>query len=167
MPYQWISPKDEPQQELRLWPHNSLPPRGMAAFILATFGMILIPVITLLGSPVLWGLLPFVLVAVWGMYHALERNKRARQIVEVLTLDDTVAKLIRTEPSGKTKAWGCNRHWTTITKYEKDGPIPHYVTLKGMGREVEIGAFLSEDERVELYDELRRAWARDKARPML
>lgn len=32
--------------------------------------------------------------------------------------------------------------------------MPHYVTLSGAGREVEIGAFLSEDERKELYAEL-------------
>ena len=160
MPYQWISQPDETPQTLRLWPHNSLPPQGMAAFVLATFAMILIPVVTMLGSPVLWGLLPFVLLAVWGIYHALQRNRKARNIVEVLTLNDEEAHLIRTEPTGATKEWDCNRYWTTITKYEKDGPIPHYVTLKGMGREVEIGAFLSEDERVALYDELQRAWRR-------
>jgi uncharacterized membrane protein len=132
----------------------------MAAFILATFTMILIPVVTLLGSAVLWGLLPFALLAVWGMYHALQRNRKARQIVEELTLGDSDACLLRTEPSGATKAWDCNRHWTTITKYDEGGPVPHYVTLKGKGREVEIGAFLSEEERVALYDELQRAWAR-------
>ncbi|GIT85035.1 MULTISPECIES: DUF2244 domain-containing protein [Roseobacter] len=160
MPYQWISQPDETPQTLRLWPHNSLPPQGMAAFVLATFAMILIPVVTMLGSPVLWGLLPFVLLAVWGIYHALRRNRKARNIVEVLTLNDEEAHLIRTEPTGATREWDCNRYWTTITKYEKDGPIPHYVTLKGMGREVEIGAFLSEEERVALYDELQRAWRR-------
>ncbi|WP_282127234.1 DUF2244 domain-containing protein [Roseobacter litoralis] len=160
MPYQWISQPDETPQTLRLWPHNSLPPQGMAAFVLATFAMILIPVVTMLGSPVLWGLLPFVLLAVWGIYHALQRNRKARNIVEVLTLNDEEAHLIRTEPTGATREWDCNRYWTTITKYEKDGPIPHYVTLKGMGREVEIGAFLSEEERVALYDELQRAWRR-------
>ncbi|MEM1076115.1 MAG: DUF2244 domain-containing protein [Pseudomonadota bacterium] len=160
MPYQWTSAPDESPQILRLWPHNSLPPKGFAAFVLATFTMILIPVMTLLGSPVLWGLLPFAMAAVWGIYFALRRNRRARQIMEVLTLDEDAAHLVRTEPSGATKAWDCNRYWTTITKYEKDGPVPHYVTLSGMGREVEIGAFLSEDERVSLYDELQRAWAR-------
>ena len=160
MPYQWTTQPDETRQQLRLWPHNSLPERGMAAFVLATFGMILIPIISMLGSPVLWGLLPFAMLAVWGLYHALQRNKRARQILEVLTLDDEAAQLIRTEPSGAVKEWDCNRYWTTITKYEKDGPIPQYVTLKGKGREVEIGAFLSEEERVALYDELQRAWRR-------
>ena len=33
--------------------------------------------------------------------------------------------------------------------------MPFYVTLNGNGREVEIGAFLSEDERKSLYEELR------------
>ena len=160
MPYQWTSKPDETPQRLRLWPHQSLPARGMAAFILATFAMILIPVVTMLGSPVLWGLLPFALLAVWGMYYALQRNHRALNIEEVLTLDDTAAQLVRRGPSGQVQEWDCNRYWTTITKYEKDGPVPHYVTLKGMGRVVEIGAFLSEDERIDLYDELQRAWRR-------
>lgn len=115
---------------------------------------------TLLGSPVLWGLLPFALLAVWGMYYALQRNYHARLIEEVLTLGPEAAELVRTEPSGEVKSWACNRYWTTITKYENDGPMPHYVTLKGKGREVEIGAFLSEEERVALYDELQRAWRR-------
>ncbi len=135
----------------------------MVAFVLATFAFILIPAIPLLGSPILWGLLPFLLLAVWGIYHALQRNYKARQIVEVLTLGPEEAQLVRTDPKGQTQKWDCNRYWTTITKYEKDGPVPHYVTLKGMGREVEIGAFLSEDERIELYDELQRAWRRGVA----
>lgn len=160
MPYQWTTQPDETPQQMRLWPHQSLPTRGMAAFILATFTMILIPVVTLLGSPLLWGLLPFVLLAVWGMYYALQRNHHALKIVEVLTLDDKAAQLVRTEPSGTVKEWECNRYWATITKYEKDGPVPNYITLKGEGREVEIGAFLSEDERLALYDELQRAWRR-------
>lgn len=156
MPYQWTTTPDETPQRLLLWPHQSLPSRGMAAFVLATFAMMLIPIITLLGSPVLWGLLPFALLAVWGLYFALQRNHHARQIEEVLTLSDDAAQLIRTEPSGVVKEWDCNRYWTTITKYAIDGPVPQYVTLKGKGREVEIGAFLSEDERVALYDELQR-----------
>lgn len=160
MPYQWTSAPDETPQCLHLWPHNSLPARGMAAFVLATFTLILIPALAMLGSPILWGLLPFLLLAVWAVYFALQRNYRARQITEVLTLNREEAHLVRTDPKGRTQQWDCNRYWTTITKYEKDGPVPHYVTLKGMGREVEIGAFLSEDERIALYDELQRAWRR-------
>ena len=72
---------------MHLKPHESLPPKGMAAFVLATFTLILIPALTLLGTPLLWALLPFLLLAVWSMYFALQQNHKQRQIVEVLTLD--------------------------------------------------------------------------------
>lgn len=157
MPFQWTHAPDDPVQQMRLWPHESLPPRGMAAFVLATFTLILIPTMPLLGSPILWGILPFLLAAVWGIYFALQRNHRARQIVEVLTLDGETARLHRTEPGGRVQEWDCNRYWTTVTKYDDKGPVPHYVTLRGKGREVEIGAFLSEEERIALFDDLRRA----------
>ena len=163
MPYQWTSPTTADVQELRIWPHESLPARGMAAFVFATFALILLPAIPLLGTPILWGLLPFLLLAVWGIYFALQRNHRALQITEVLTLDDEDAHLVRTDPSGRTREWDCNRYWAQVNKYEKDGPIPHYVTLKGKGREVEIGAFLSEDERIALFDDLQRALSSGKA----
>lgn len=132
----------------------------MAAFVLTTFTLLCIPTLPLLGSPLLWGILPFLLLALWGIYFALNRNYRARQIVETLTLDGDAAHLTRQDPTGEVQEWTCKRYWTTITKYETDGPVPHYVTLRGMGREVEIGAFLSEDERVSLYDELQRVWSK-------
>ena len=165
MPYRWTTDPDDATQELHLWPHNALPRKGMAAFVLFTFALILIPTVPLLGSVVLWGLLPFLLLAIWGLFHALMHNRRARQIVEVLTLDDAQAHLVRTNPKGDTQEWDCNRFWIRVTKYDRAGPVPHYVTLKGMGREVEIGAFLSEEERVALYDDLIRALKRAPASP--
>lgn len=157
MPYRWTSEPEEAVQELRLWPHESLPARGMAAFVLTTFTLILIPTLPLLGSPLLWGLLPFLMLTVWAIYFALQRNHRSRQILEVLTLTGEEARLTRTNPRGDTQQWDCNRYWTQVSKYDADGPVPHYVTLKGKGREVEIGAFLSEEERISLYDDLIRA----------
>lgn len=160
MPYRWTSKPEAQVQELRLWPHNSLPQRGMAAFVLTTFTLILIPTLPLLGTVALWGLLPFVMGAVWAMYFALRRNRRARQIIEVLTLDGDETHLTRTDANGDVREWDCNRYWTQVTKYDDEGPVPHYITLKGKGREVEIGAFLSEDERIALYDDLIRALQR-------
>jgi uncharacterized membrane protein len=141
MPYTWTSQPNDPTQVMHLKPHESLSPKGMAAFILATFTLILIPALALLGTRLLWALLPFLLLAVWGMYFALQQNHKQRQILEVLT-------------------WDCNRYWTQVTKHETSGPVPNYITLKGMGREVEIGAFLSEDERLTLFDDLQGALKR-------
>jgi uncharacterized membrane protein len=42
----------------------------------------------------------------------------------------------------------------------KRGPVENYLTLSGSDRTVEIGAFLSPEERVALHGELQSAFAR-------
>lgn len=160
MPYEWTTQPHATRQQMRLWPYQSLPAKGFAAFVLATFTMILIPTFSLLGTKLLWGLLPFVLMAVAGIYWALQHNYKARQIEEILTLDRDTAHLTHRPAKGDDKEWACNRYWAKVLKYETEGPVPHYVTLRGEGREVEIGSFLSEDERIALFDDLQRALGR-------
>jgi uncharacterized membrane protein len=159
MPYRWQDTAPN-RQELHLWPHQSLPPRGFALFIGITFAMSLMPLIAVIGSAVLWGLLPFMLLALWGIWFALNRSRRHAQVIEVLTLSQDTAHLLRQNPRGDVLEWECNRYWAKPALHEQGGPVPQYVTLSGNGREVEIGAFLSEDERVALYDDLTRALAR-------
>lgn len=155
MPYTWIRPQDDPAPELHLWPHQSLRPRGYAHFIGVTAALICIPLLTLLGSVLVWGLLPFAALALFGMKWALDRSRRDRQILEILTLGPKEARLERQNPDGTRQSWHCNRHWVRAEMHALDGPVPHYVTLRGCGREVEIGAFLSEEERVALYGDLQ------------
>jgi len=163
LPYSWINP-DRPTRdkatELHLWPHQSLAPRGYAGVIGATFALILMPLLAVLGSVVLWGVLPFLLAAVGGLWLALDRSRHNAQVCEVLTLTQERAHLIRRNPRGGVQEWDCNRYWARPEMHEHGGPVPHYVTLTGAGRKVEIGAFLSEDERMALYHELVTALRR-------
>ncbi|KAF0676268.1 DUF2244 domain-containing protein [Profundibacterium mesophilum] len=138
-----------------LWPNRSLPRRGFAWVIGFMFTMILIPVIPLLGTPVLWGLLPFVMGALWLLWGAIMRNYRDGEVREVLSLWPDRLLLSRREPRrAEPLEWEANPHWVKVVMHEKGGPVSHYVTLRGSGREVEIGAFLSPDERKALYAEL-------------
>jgi uncharacterized membrane protein len=159
MPYTWT---DTPQNtsELRLWPYQSLPAYGFAATILGIFMLSTIPLYGLIGTVLLWGILPFMLLALGAMWYALRRNELDRQIVEVLTLTPDDLHLTRQSAKGEAQEWTCNPYWTKVNIHEKGGPVPHYVTLSGGGREVEIGAFLSEDERKVLYAELKDKVAR-------
>lgn len=159
MPYHWT--EDTPTQtELRLWPHQSLPPRGMAAFVLATFTMISLPLYGLLGTKLLWGLLPFLLIAVFGIWFALSRSQLDRSIVETLTLRGDTVRLVRHNPRGPEQSWECNRYWARSELHPTGGPVPNYVTLTGNGRDVEIGSFLSEEERIALHGDLITRLAR-------
>jgi uncharacterized membrane protein len=155
MPYQW-SPDTPTAQKLTLWPYQSLQPQGFVWFIGVTSLMLLLPLISVMGTVVLWGLLPFIALAVAGVWFAIHRNRRSARIVEVLTLTEQQVHLVRHNPDGEEQEWACNRYWAHPTLHPQNGPVPNYVTLKGGGREVEIGAFLSEEERISLYDDLRR-----------
>ncbi len=48
-----------------------------------------------------------------------------------------------------------NPHWVKPKLHPTGGPVPHYLTLTGGPRVVELGAFLTEDERKILHGELR------------
>ena len=161
MPYEWSGSAVEPRTwKLDLWPHRSLPRRGFAAFILVTFTLITIPLYPLLGTVVLWGLLPFLLLTVAGLWWGLEHSYKTARVHETLTIGPDAVHLLRSNPNGQTQHWDCNSYWAQLTIHPSGGPVEHYLTLKGNGREVEIGAFLSEDERKALYGELTDALRR-------
>lgn len=163
MPYQWQEAEEGRPRRLHLWPHRSLPPRGFVLFMAITAGMVALPLVAVLGSPVLWGLLPFLALAVAAIWFALMRSYRDRQILEDLTLLPDAMRLVRHGPRGRRQEWEGNPYWVRVELHPKGGPVPNYVTLSGGQREVEIGAFLSEEERIALAQDLRAALQAQRA----
>lgn len=156
MPYEWL-PREGDTQRLVLWPYRSLPRRGMVWFIAITAVCIAVPLLGLLGSPMLWALLPFLLGTLAAIWWALERSYRDGEILEDLILTADHIALTRTGPRGQRQEWQANPHWVKVALHPTGGPVPHYLTLKGEGREVELGAFLTEDERKVLRSDLQAA----------
>ncbi|MGF6862844.1 putative membrane protein [Rhodobacteraceae bacterium MBR-64] len=164
MPYEWITPDATETargtvRRVHLWPYRSLPRRGFVIFIGLTAGLVSLPLLFLLGSPVLWGLLPFVVLAVAGVWWGLQRSYRDGEIIEDLVLTPDSVTLTRHGPRGRRQDWQANPYWVRLTVHKTGGPVPQYLTLKGNGREVELGAFLTEAERLTLADELNAALA--------
>ena len=167
MPYEWITPDpapDAPVAELHLWPYRSLLRRDFVVFIAGTVAIIFLPLIAVLGSPVLWGLLPFVIIAVSGVWYALHRSYKDGEILEELRIWPDRMTLIHIHPRRGRKSWEGNPYWVNLKIDKRNERIVNYITLKGSEREVELGAFLSEDERAVLYDEVDRAM-RDAIQP--
>ena len=164
MPYEWIARPvaapdlsgavSVPTAELHLWPYRSLPRRGFVWFIGITAVMISLPLIGLIGSAILWALLPFPVAAVAGIWWAIERSYRDGTILEQLCLWPDRISLTRQDPRGAPRHWEANPHWVQLALHPTGGPVEQYLTLRGAGREVELGAFLTSAERQVLYGEL-------------
>lgn len=161
MPYTLT--RDGSDWELRLWPHNALPPRGFAAVIGISAAMLALPLLAVLGEMALWGLLPFAGLALTGLWLGLRRNRRDRAILEEMRLARTGMHLVRHDPGGRVREWRSDPAWVALHLAPRGGPVEQYLTLTGGGREVELGSFLTPEERIALHDELSRILLRLKS----
>ncbi len=100
-----------------------------------------------------WVLLVFFAAALWGVWRAIMANTAARRIREDLRLSADLVQLDHIPARGAPKSWSANPHWVTVHLHQT-GPVEDYLTLRGGGREVELGAFLTPEERKALYHEL-------------
>ena len=157
MPYEWSDTARD--KELTLWPHQSLTPRGFSWFIGITAAMLALPLLAVLGSPVAWVLMLFFAGALWAVWRAITVNQKHRTMHEALTLNSERVHLAHRPSRGPSLEWEANPYWVSV-HMRSDGPVENYLTLRGAGREVEIGRFLTPEERVSLHDELKLAFAR-------
>ena len=122
----------------------------------------MLPLLALVGTPVMWGMLPFLIGAVALIWWALERSYADGRLTEVLTLWPDRLELVRHNPRAAAQHWEANPHWVRVELHRDGGPVENYLTLTGGGRAVEVGAFLSPGERARLYDDLIALLARGR-----
>ncbi|MEM6408314.1 MAG: DUF2244 domain-containing protein [Pseudomonadota bacterium] len=138
-----------------LYPHRSMNAQGFVWVIAILAGGLAIPLFGVFGTAVLWGVLPYMILTVAAVWFFIMRNYRDGQIVEELSIWNDEMTLVRVDPKGRRQDWQANPYWVRVA--EHDAPVKHYLTLKGGTREVELGAFLSADERVALKRDLEDA----------
>jgi uncharacterized membrane protein len=163
MPHEWTRPPSDTgpvEAELQLWPYRSLPKRGFAGFVGGTAALIALPLLMVLGTPVLWALLPFLLAAIAAIWWALARSYRDGEVIERLEIRPDRIRLTRRDRGRPERVWEADPYWVELRLHEGERPVPGYLTLRGAGREVELGAFLPEDERRALAEDLQRLLAR-------
>jgi uncharacterized membrane protein len=147
---------DAPTFRLTLRPHRSLSKEGVTwLMFLVTMGFVF-SLIPFLGTPVGWGLLPFFCGTLWLLWAGLMRNYRDADLREVLSVWPDLVTVIRTEPNGEIKRWYANPYWVDVA-IEDTPKVEKYLTLKGNGRRIELGTFLTPDARASLYDDIIRA----------
>jgi uncharacterized membrane protein len=152
-------PANAPALHARLWPHRSLPRTGFVWFIAITFIMMLMPLAALLGTNAMWGILPFMMGALGLVWFFIMRSYKTALREDLRIWHDRI-EIIHTNPDGSTQEWHANPHWVRLCLTPEGGPVEQYLTLMGGERDVELGAFLSPVERIDLHDDLLRLLAK-------
>ena len=158
MPYAWTKLEAAPEQSGALWlltirPWRSLPRRGFVLFIAVTALALALPLLAVLGSIVLWGLLPFFLGTLWAIWAALGHSYRSGALIEELRLGPGEITLEHQAPGRKPQIWRANSYWVQ-PRLLSDGPVQDYLILEGGPRIVELGRCLTPEERRALQREL-------------
>jgi uncharacterized membrane protein len=146
-----------------LHPHRSLSRTGfvavMAALGAASFALGL--AFALRGA---WPVFAFFGLDLVLVYLAFHLNYRSGRLIERLRLTPRTLEVQRISPSGRVSWW---RFQPTWLKVELEAPEDHdcRLTLRGGGRALTVGTFLSPHERASLCASLKAALARCRCLP--
>ncbi|MEO1330443.1 MAG: DUF2244 domain-containing protein [Pseudomonadota bacterium] len=156
---------EAPLLSLTLWPHRSLSPRGFRLLLAVAAIGLAIPLIPILGTGAAWVLAGFVVADLALLYFMVQLTYRSGRVRERLTVWRKKLRVVRTEPNGVERVWEANPHWVRVDLHDTP-KIRKYLVLSASGRQVELGSFLTPDERVELAETLRETLRRAASAPL-
>lgn len=147
--------EDAPVWAVTLWPHRSLSRRGFRALMWFSAAAMALPIVALIGTPAAPALAPYAGLALFSLWIFFRVNYRRARLTEELRLWPDAIAVERREPRGDVRRWSANPYWVDV-KLEDTKEVARYLTLRGAGRRIELGAFLTPEERVALAEELQR-----------
>ncbi len=119
----------------------------------------MLPLISIGGTAVFWGLLPFLALAFSGVWYAIRKNGRNLMLSETLSIWRDEVRVERFEVNGTSLRWQAEPMRVRV-QVHNDAKIEDYLTLSGGGRVIELGSFLAPEERLALADDIERALTR-------
>ncbi|MCK4862063.1 MAG: DUF2244 domain-containing protein [Rhodobacteraceae bacterium] len=143
---------DKPVYHITLWPNRSLTAVGFRnTMILVVVGTCIGITPLVMATSNFWMLL-FAIVPVVTLYLFFLQSYRDGRLTEELRIYSDVIAVERRESSGEIHRWHANPYWVKVKLQDKH--VENYLTLEGNQRTVELGAFLSPEERLKIKVEI-------------
>lgn len=145
---------DDPVWSVTLWPHRSLKPEGFRWLMGLSAAAMALPILALSGTPAAPALAPYAGAALLALWGFMRLSYHSGRLTEELRLWPDAIAVERREPRGRVLRWAANPYWVDVTLSDTRD-VSRYLTLRGAGRRIELGAFLTPEEREALAEELR------------
>ena len=153
-------PEEPTFLRMRIIPNRSLDTHGtkVVSGIMACGFML--PIIPFIGSPVGTTLTIFSGLTFYLFLTLLQKNFQQGNTFEEILISKRKIIVIHKEKNKEQKTWEGNPYWTRVNVDIHNPKLKNYLTLAGKGKHIEVGAFLSPDERIELRDKIQNALAK-------
>ena len=143
-------------------PNRSLSSEGtLIVFSILAIGLIF-PIIPFMGSQIGITLTLFSGGTLYLFLFFLGKNFQSGQLYEEIKISSEKIEIIHKEKNKKEITWEGNPFWTKVIMDDNPNKVENYLTIKEKGRYIELGAFLSPDERIDLKNEIQNALAKAK-----
>lgn len=108
-----------------------------------------------------WPVMGFMGLDVLAVYIAFKINYRRARLFETVQLTNDTLTVRRVSPNGEEREWQFMPSWVRV---RMDNPPTREspLTLSSHGKVLEIGAFLTPEERLEVAEALREALMRQQ-----
>ncbi len=144
-------------------PNRSLSVEGtIIVFLILAVGLIF-PIIPFLGSQIGITLTLFSGATLYLFLFFLGKSFQSGQMFEEIKISSDKVEIIHKERNKEKLIWEGNPFWTKVKMQDKENKIENYLTIVEKGRHIELGAFLSPDERLNLKNEIQNALAKAKS----
>lgn len=143
--------------EAELRPHRSLSPLGFWLLMAAVSAVCFTAGLAFLAVGA-WPVFGFFGLDVALLYLAFRLNYRSGRLVETICLNDRELVITRRFPNGQIREWRLIPYWVRVSL---ETPLHHnsQLVLSSHGRHIELGSFLTPEERQEVAGALRAALA--------
>ena len=143
-------------------PNRSLSSEGtLVVFVILAIGLA-IPIIPFIGSEVGITLTLFSGVTFYLFLVFLGKSFQSGQLYEEIKISSGKIEITHKEKNKKKLTWEGNPFWAKVVMEEKENKVENYLTIQEKGRHIELGAFLSPNERINLKNEIQNALAKAK-----
>ena len=147
---------ETPLLDLTLWPNKSFGKKDHIKLVSLLYIFILIPILPFLGHKAIYVLLPFSFSTIFFLYFCLRLNSQQQNLYENIKIWHSLIQIKRVDPDGRERIWSANPYWARTRLYPTDEKVSNYLTVKGNGREIEVGSFLDPNERLAIKKQIDR-----------